>query len=239
MQTRLLIVDDDPAFRRLCGMALAQEGIEFVGVGSSSEALAALGDPRSPTFDLILLDMELPGMKGWELLQLLRDQGWQTPVVLVSVREGVEEKVRAFDLGADDYVVKPCSFEELLSRLQAVLRRVEGRSALHVGDLEIDPLLRRVRRAGRTIDLTPREFELLSVLVEARGGLVSRQDFLDRVWNVEGDPTTNFLQVHVSRLRRKLRSSAALRIETVAGKGYRLVEVGPVGRAAPGESRPA
>ena len=235
MTTRLLIVDDDPAFRRLCGMALAQEGIECTGVGSSSEALAALGDPRSRTFDLILLDMELPGMKGWELLQVMRDQGWQTPVVLVSVREGVEEKVRAFDLGADDYVVKPCSFEELTSRLQAVLRRVEGRGALRIGDLEIDPLLRRVRRNGRTIDLTPREFELLGVLVEARGGLVSRQDFLDRVWNVEGDPTTNFLQVHVSRLRRKLRGSAAVRIETVAGHGYRLVEV--VGGAAGGDGR--
>lgn len=237
MSKRLLIVDDDPAYRRLCGMALTQQGIDFVGVGSSSEALAALGDPRNRSFDLILLDMELPGMKGWEFLQVLRDQGWQIPVVLVSVREGVEDKVRALDLGADDYVVKPCSFDELLSRLQAVLRRVERRSALRVGDLEIDPLLRRVQRAGRTIDLTPREFELLSVLVEARGGLVSRQDFLDRVWNVEGDPTTNFLQVHVSRLRRKLRSSAALRIETVAGHGYRLVTVDPVGGAATGEGR--
>jgi two-component system OmpR family response regulator len=237
MALRLLIVDDDPAFRRLCGMALAQEGIEHVGVGSSSEALKALGDPRSRRFDLILLDMELPGMKGWELLQALRDQGWQTPVVLVSVREGVEDKVRALDLGADDYVVKPCAFDELLSRLHAVLRRIERRSALRVGDLEIDLMLRRVRRAERQIDLTPREFELLNVLVEARGGVVSREDFLNRVWNLGSDPTTNFLQVHVSRLRRKLRGSASLRIETVAGHGYRLVEAGRVGGATSEDGR--
>jgi two-component system copper resistance phosphate regulon response regulator CusR len=163
-------------------------------------------------------------MKGWELLKLLRDSGRDIPVVLVTVLEDVHTKVRALDLGADDYVVKPCSFEELLSRLQAVLRRAPARSRIHVGDLEIDPLLRRVRRNGRQIDLTPREFELLAMLVAERGRVLSKAELLSRVWKVETEPSTNFLQVHFSRLKQKLEPMDRVRIETVYGVGYRLVE---------------
>ena len=188
-------------------MALDEAGIAHVAVGSAKEALAALessGDGRESRFDLILLDMELPGMKGWELLKLLRDRGRDIPVVLVTVLEDVNDKVRALDLGADDYVVKPFSFEELISRLQAVLRRAPGRNTIRVGDLEIDPLLRRVRRSGRAVDLTPREFELLSLLVQERGKVVTKTEFLSRVWKHEAEPDTNFLQVHLSRLKHKL-----------------------------------
>ena len=221
---RVMVVDDDPAFRRLCGVALETEGIEHVAVGSSVEALKALDGEQAGVFDLILLDMELPGMKGWELLKVLRDRGRQVPVVLVSVLDGVEEKVRALDLGADDYIVKPCSFEELLLRLHAVLRRIRGRAAIQVGNLDVDPLLRRVRQNGRNIDLTPREFELLLMLINEMGQIVSSAAFQDRVWHEGEKPKSNFMQVHVSRLKNKLKGLRGARIETVAGQGYRLVE---------------
>ena len=222
--TRLLVVDDDPGFRRLCGMALSKAGIDHMAVGSGKEALHALEAAGADPFDLILLDMELPGMKGWELLKLLRDKGRQIPVVLVTVLEAVPEKVKALDLGADDYVVKPFSFDELISRLQAVLRRTQRRSTINVGDLAIDPLLRQVRRNGRPVDLTPREFELLQILVGERGRVVSKVELLKRVWKLETEPGTNFLQVHLSRLKRKLAPMTAVSIETVHGLGYRLIE---------------
>lgn len=224
MATRLLLVDDDPAFRRLCGMALNKQGIDVVAVGSSAEALSALDGAGGAPFDVILLDMELPGMKGWELVKHLRDKGREIPVVLVSVREGVEDKVRGLDLGADDYIVKPCAFDELVTRLDAVLRRIRRRTTIHVGDLEIDPLLRRVCLGASEVNLTPREFELLEVLVEERGGVVSKTDFMRRVWKLASEPRTNALQVHMSRLKRKLRKSRRVSIETVARRGYRLVE---------------
>lgn len=225
--TKLLVVDDDPGFRRLCGLALGRAGLQHVAVGSGKEALHALEAAGSEPFDLILLDMELPGMKGWELLKLLRDKGRQIPVVLVTVLEAVPEKVKALDLGADDYVVKPFSFEELISRLQAVLRRTQRRSTISVGDLAIDPLLRQVRRNGRPVDLTPREFELLQILVGERGKVVSKVELLKRVWKLETEPGTNFLQVHLSRLKRKLAPMTSVCIETVHGLGYRLIEGAP------------
>ena len=225
MPVKILVVDDDPGFRRLCTMMLGDAKIPHVAVGSSKEALRALEEARDEPFDLILLDMELPGMKGWELLKFLRERGRDIPVILVTVLEDVRDKVRALDLGADDYLTKPFAFDELLSRLQAVMRRSRVRSLLHVGDLTIDPLLRRVRNAGRSVDLTPREFELLGLLVEEPGRVVSKEEFLRRVWKLEGEPGTNFLQVHLSRMRPKL-ASGGVRIETVQGRGYRLVEVG-------------
>jgi len=227
--TRLLIVDDDPAFRRLSTMALGQAGIRHTAVSTAKEALHALQTAGDAPFDLILLDMELPGMKGWEMLKHLRDSGRDIPVVFVTVHEDVHDKVRALDMGADDYVVKPCSFEELLSRLQAVLRRAAGRLKLRVGDLEIDPLLRRVRRNGRAIDLTPREFELLALLVSEPGRTWSKAELLSRVWKVETEPSTNFLQVHFSRLKQKLVPMTRVAIETVHRVGYRLVVDGSDG----------
>lgn len=245
---RVLVVDDDPAFRRLCTMMLGEAKITHVAVGSSKEALRAMEEAREQPFDVILLDMELPGMKGWELLKFLRERGRDIPVILVTILEDVKTKVRALDLGADDYIVKPFAFEELLSRLQAVMRRAPARSLIHVGDLTIDPLLRRVRNGNRSVDLTPREFELLALLIEEPGRFVPKDEFLRRVWNLEGEPGTNFLQVHLSRMRSKL-SAGGVRIETIAGRGYRLVETAQedakqepaanASQAAPRAQRPA
>ena len=220
---KILLVDDDPSFRQLASMALREAAIEHEAVATAHEALRVLARGNHRSFDLVLLDQELPGMKGSELLAALRRSGILTPVVLVSVREGVSEKVRALDLGADDYVVKPFEFEELVARLRAVLRRNQTAEALRAGDLELDPIQRRATRAGRPMNLTPREFDVLWLLIQAQGRVVSRSELLRRVWDLDFDPETNSLQVHVSRLRRKLSPGGATHIETVRGEGYRVV----------------
>jgi len=218
----VLIVDDDPSFRRLASLALEEARIEHTAVATANEALRVLAqDERA--FDLVLLDQELPGMKGSELLAFLRQRGILTPVVLVSVREGVAEKIRALDLGADDYVVKPFEFDELVARLRAVLRRNRTAEPLSVGNVRLDPLLRRALKGGQPLDLTSREFEVLWLLIQAQGRAVSRSEFLRRVWDMDFDPETNSLQVHISRLRRKLGANGGVRIETVRGQGYRAV----------------
>ncbi len=220
---KVLLVDDDPGFRRLACLAMEEAGVDYQTAATASEALRTLERGEQPPFDLLLLDQELPGMKGWELLSHLRGHGDDIPVVLVTVRDGVTEKVRALDQGADDYVVKPFEFEELVARLRAVMRRSRNGEPTHLGPLEIDPLLRHVTKDGRPIDLTPREFEILWILVQMQGRTVTREEFLRRVWNIDFDPETNSIQVHVSRLRRKLGALNGFRIETVRGHGYRLV----------------
>jgi DNA-binding response OmpR family regulator len=220
---KILLVDDDPGFRRLASMALQEASIEHEAVATAHEALRVLGKGNHANFDLVLLDQELPGMKGSELLANLRRNGILIPVVLISVREGVSEKVNALDLGADDYVVKPFEFEELAARLRAVLRRNRDTKSLRVGDIELDPITRRATRAGRSMNLTAREFDVLWILIQAQGRAVSREEFLRRVWDIDFDPETNSLQVHISRLRRKLSTESAAQIETVRGGGYRVI----------------
>ena len=215
-------------------MALQEAGIEHEAVATAHEAMRVLARGNHKTFDLVLLDQELPGMKGSEFLAWLRRSGILTPVVLVSVREGVSEKIRALDLGADDYVVKPFEFEELVARLRAVLRRNRTTEARRAGNIELDPVLRRATRAGRPMNLTAREFDVLWLLLQAQGRVVSRSEFLRRIWDIDFDPETNSLQVHVSRLRRKLSPEGGTSIETVRGEGYRVVS--PNGQDAAGMS---
>lgn len=224
---KVLLVDDDPSFRRLASMALREAAIDHEAVATAHEAMRVLAQGNHKDFDLLLLDQELPGMKGSELLACLRRSGIQTPVVLISVREGVSEKVRALDLGADDYVVKPFEFEELVARLRAVLRRNHAPESLRAGNIELDPISRRATRAGRPMDLTAREFDVLWLLIQSQGRVVSRAEFLRRVWDLDFDPETNSLQVHISRLRRKLSQFGSARIETVRGEGYRVVAPTP------------
>ena len=220
---KILLVDDDPAFRHLASMALSEAAIEHQAVPTAHDAMRALAQGKHKSFDLVLLDQELPGMKGSELLTSLRRNGILTPVVLISVRDGVSEKVRALNLGADDYVVKPFEFDELVARLRAVLRRNHTSESLRAGNIELDPITRRALRSGRPMDLTAREFDVLWLLIQAQGRAVSRSEFLHRVWDFDFDPETNSLQVHISRLRRKLRPDGAAHIETVRGEGYRVV----------------
>jgi two-component system OmpR family response regulator len=219
---RTILVDDDPAFRRLASMALTEAGVEHDAVGSAPDALRLLEQDRA-RYDMMLLDQELPGMRGEELLQLLRSNGHDIPIVLVTVRDQVSDKVRALQLGADDYIVKPFQFQELVARVRAVLRRCRGNEPIRLGALEIDPMMRQVTRDGEPVDLTPREFEILLVLVQGQERTVSRKELLRRVWSMSFEPGTNFIQVHVSRLRTKLGPIKGFRIETIRGQGYRLV----------------
>ena len=234
---RTLLVDDDPAFRRLSSLALTAAGVEHDAVTSAAAARERIGNGRSCGYDLVLLDQEMPGMSGEELLKELRQQGLDIPIVLVTVHDTPSFRVRALQLGADDYVAKPFSFEELLARLRAVIRRSRGNRPIRLGALEIDPLLRCVRLDGQVVALTTREFEVLWVLVKAEERTVTRKELLHRVWSMNFEPGTNFIQVHVSRLRDKLEPVLGSAIQTIRGQGYRLALCPQSKEASPARER--
>jgi DNA-binding response OmpR family regulator len=219
---RVLIVDDDAAFRRWSSLALSEAGVEDVAVPTVTEAREALEKAKDRPFDVILLDVELPGTKGFEFLEQLRAEGNQIPVVFSTVHETLEERVHGLDLGADDYLVKPVEFSELVARLRAVLRRSLRTRKMKLGDFVLDLDARRVEREGRPIFLSPREFDLLWVLIQARGRPVSREELLRRMWGGIVYGQSNVVEVHVSRLRRKLERAGGPTIETVHGSGYRV-----------------
>lgn len=219
---KVLIVDDDPASKRYTGMALEEAGIEYQSADCASDAKALLEKQNGAEFDVLLLDVELPGTKGWEFLTELRAEGREIPVVFVTVRESLEDRVHGLNLGADDYIVKPFEFTELVARLRAVLRRSNRGEHTRVGELTIDPQTRRVERGGKPIELTPREFDILWLLVRAAGRLVSQKELLARVWGIDFDPETKNVEVHMHRLRKKIEAGGHVLIETVYGEGYRL-----------------
>ena len=219
----VLIVDDDPAFRKLSSLALEQHGIAYHAVGTADEAFRVLEQPEGASFDVMLLDVELPGMKGWEFLSSLRERGNEIPVIFVTVREAVEDRVQGLSLGADDYLVKPFEFEELVARLHSVTRRRLRTKRIQVHDMTIDFELRRVERNGKSVDLSPREFEVLWCLAQASGRAVSQKELLHRLWGIDFDPESKVVEVHVFRLRKKLESRGTPLIETVRGEGYRLI----------------
>jgi len=219
-QLQLLVVDDDPKYRGLVARGLARSGMECEAAPDGETALELL---RGRSFDLVLLDVMLPGMQGWEVLETLRAEGIGVPVIWVTARDALDERVKGLGMGGDDYVVKPFAFEELVARIQAVLRRRAARSTDRLGDLEVEPLEQRVRRAGRVLDLTPTEYGLLRRLLASRGSPVSRKELLESVWGLSFDPGTNVVEVHVRRLRKKLDEPfPTSMIHTVRGEGYVL-----------------
>lgn len=176
-------------------------------------------------YDLIILDVMLPGMDGWEVLKRLRDRGKDTPVLFLTVLDGVEERVKGLELGADDYLTKPFAFSELLARIHTILRRgpVRTPEVLRVADLEIDFPAHRVMRAGKRIDLTPKEFALLSLLARRSGEVLSRTRIAERIWDIDFDSDTNVVDVHMRRLRLKVDDPFEKKlIHTVRGIGYVL-----------------
>ena len=218
---RLLVVDDDPKFRGFVRRGLTESGIDCATAGDASEALDVIADADAGSFDLLLLDVMMPGRTGWELLEELRGKGIMTPVIFLTARHEVEERVKGLRLGADDYIIKPFEFSELLARVDAVLRR-GAPVTIEVADLRVDFSRRVAERGGRRIELSPREFGVLCALAKARGEPVSRKALLEDVWEIGFDPGTNVVEVSIARLRRKLELYGARMIATVAGEGYRL-----------------
>lgn len=220
MGMRLLIVDDDAKFRRYIRLGLEESGIACETACDVAEALAATADGTGP-FDVVLLDVMMPGRWGWEFLEKLRKRGDETPVIFVTARHSVDERVKGLQLGADDYIIKPFDFTELLARIEAVARRRRPH-ALSLHGVEIDLDRRIVRRGARRVELSPREFALLQALAEAGGKVLPRAALLRTVWGIGFDPGTNVVEVLVARLRRKVDPDRRGVIETVAGQGYRL-----------------
>ena len=220
---KILIVEDEPKTGDYLRQGLREAGfvVDLVQDGLDGLHLGIEGDQ-----DLIILDVMLPRMDGWGVLQALTQAGIRTPVIFLTAKDQVEDRVRGLELGAADYLVKPFSFAELLARVRNVLRRgpaaIES-SVLQVADLEIDLLRRRVSRAGRRIDLTPKEFGLLELLVRRQGEVLPRSLIASLVWDMNFDSDTNVIEVAMRRLRAKVDEGFEVRlIQTVRGMGYVL-----------------
>ena len=222
----LLLVDDDPKFRGFMQKGLQESGMRIETAESGEQASQLLEERGPGAFDLLLLDVMLPQSSGWDVLERLRKQGDPTPVIFLTARSAVEERVKGLRLGADDYVIKPFEFSELLARIEAVRRRHATSPTLSVGKLRLDLEHRAVDCAGVRIDMSPREFELLLTLARARDRVLSREELLQKVWGVQFDPGTNVVNVLIARLRRRLEPWAPGLIRTVVGEGYTLDPLG-------------
>ena len=219
---KVLIVDDDAAMRELLCGVLESHGHETVTAACASEARGRLAGAPAGEYDVVLLDVALPGTSGWQVLVDLRAEGDLTPVVFLSASSSEDDRVRGLRLGGDDYVCKPFRNDELLARLEAVVRRHRALPVLSFGDLSVDLARRIVRRDGSRIPLSPIEFDLLRCLLEARGRTVPRAEILRHVWDLAFDPGTGVLDVTVARLRRKLDLGREPLLRTDVGVGYRL-----------------
>lgn len=218
---RVLLLEDDRETAHTLCKALAERGYEPAHADDCPAALDLISAQR---FDAAVLDLVVPGGHGYEVLAALRRADPGTPVLILTARDAVADRVEGLERGADDYLVKPFAFAELLARLRALLRRPPRRvEPLQVGPLEIDPLHRRVACAGRPLELTRTEFELALCLAERPGEILTRRHILELVWGYRFDPGTNVVDVHVNRLRRKLEAvGVADRLRTVRGIGYVL-----------------
>lgn len=225
---RLLIVDDDPDLRQFLTMELEVEGHVCEQAASGQQALAQI---RSSTWDLVLLDWTLPDFSGVEVCRRIRQGGINTPVLMITARDEVRERVEALDSGADDYITKPFSLEELLARVRAHLRRSAGNAAedgvLTVADLTLNPATHEVQRGERSIHLTAREFDLLALLLRQPQQVHERRQILDALWGKDWDGDDNLLDVYIRYLRKKIEppGSTSL-IQTVRGVGF-MIKEGP------------
>jgi two-component system copper resistance phosphate regulon response regulator CusR len=223
---RILLVEDQVKVGQAVSKGLQAEGYEITWAQTGEEGFF---HASSQTFDLIVLDVMLPGRDGIEVLHTLRTQGSKTPVLLLTAKDAIEDRVLGLDAGADDYLVKPFAFAELTARLRALLRRNKPESAgvLIIAALEIDQIRRTVSREGRRIDLTAREFELLEYLARNCDRVVSREMLARDVWKESGraTPLDNVIDVHVARLRRKMDDPFERKLlHTVRGVGFTLSE---------------
>lgn len=221
---KILIVEDEPKTGEYLRQGLNEAGFvaDLAANGSDGLHLALHGE-----YDLVILDVMLPELDGWQVLASLRRRGLEMPVLFLTARDQVEDRVKGLELGADDYLVKPFSFAELLARVRTILRRGRGggldSNVLRVADLELDLLRRRVTRCGKRIDLTAKEFGLLELLMRRQGEVLPRSLIASQVWDMNFDSDTNVIEVAMRRLRLKIDDGQSVKlIQTVRGMGYVL-----------------
>ncbi len=221
---RILIVEDEKKTVAYLKKGLGENGfvVDIASDGEEGSHLATTGE-----YDLIILDVMLPGKDGWSILEDIRKEGKATPVLFLTARDSVTDKVRGLKLGADDYLIKPFSFSELLARIRSILRRspVRQPDILRVGDLEIDIIRHKATRTGKRLDLSAKEFVLLSLLVRRKGEVLSRTLIAEQVWDINFDSDTNVVDVAIRRLRSKVDDPYTQKlIHTIRGMGYVLEE---------------
>lgn len=219
---RILLVEDEPGISKFICQGLTEAGYAidaaYNGLDAQEYALAA-------DYDLLILDIMLPGMDGLSLLKELRRRGLHTPVLLLTARDTIEDRVKGLDSGADDYLVKPFAFPELLARTRALLRRppIQTSSIIQIGDLELDNTAHEVRRGGRLIELSQREFMLLNYLMRHPKQVLTRTQIAEHIWNFDFASDSNIVDVYIGYLRRKIdRNYSPALIRTVRGVGYRI-----------------
>lgn len=225
---RLLLVEDQAMAANYIAKGLKEN--DFV-VDVASNGIDGLHFLLTHDYDLAILDVMLPGIDGWKILEMARQAGKMTPVMFLTARDEVEDRVRGLELGAEDYLIKPFSFSELLARARVILRRQTAstpaaeESALQIGDLTLDFLRHRVSRAGNRIELTQKEFLLLSLLMRRTGEVLSRTVLAEQVWDMNFDPETNVIDVAIRRLRSKIDDGYTVKLlHTIRGAGYVLEE---------------
>jgi DNA-binding response OmpR family regulator len=219
---RILLVEDDRKAARLLARGLEEERfvVDVASSGAAGDEMAGVN-----AYDVIVLDWLLPDKEGIDVCRDLRARGVATPILMLTARDSLEHRVVGLNTGADDYLVKPFGFAELLARIQALLRRSDLTRpvVLKVADLTLDPSSHQVERGGLRINLTPKEYAILEILMRRPGQVVTRASLSERVWETEHDGFTNLVDVHVSHLRRKIDTAGALPlIHTVRGRGYLL-----------------
>jgi two-component system OmpR family response regulator/two-component system copper resistance phosphate regulon response regulator CusR len=217
----LLVVEDDPVMGKSLSKGLTEAGHDCVWVRDGARGLEEAATHR---FDVIVLDLLLPGLAGLDVLRQMRAEGVRTPVLVLTALGAVEDRVVGLHAGADDYLVKPFAFAELEARLEALHRRALDRPAavMTAGDLTLDLTTRRVQRGSAEIDLTPTEFSILEMLMRHAGQVVTRRMLCEHLWEADWEGTTNVIEVHINRLRKKLDVTEPSLIQTVRGRGYAL-----------------
>jgi two-component system copper resistance phosphate regulon response regulator CusR len=217
---KILVIEDDPTVGQFVKRGLEQQrwGVDLIGTGDEGERMAAAGN-----YDLIILDMRLPGKSGLQVLNDLRGRGFERPVLVLTAQDAIDAKVETLRAGADDYVTKPFAFEELLARVEALSRRprVLASPALKVADLELNLDTREVTRRGNPIELTPKEYTVLEYLMRHAGRVMSRTLITEYAWGYHFDPGTNIVDVVINHLRKKIDANHSTKlIHTIRGVGY-------------------